>query len=93
VAEAARLIADPRAVHFWDGNDLMGEAYRTILRTPARAWDVYLLFSPGTRWPDGPPPAPVFWMHQLSKVSHAPKLDARVLGQEIDKLSTKNWTH
>jgi len=35
-----------------------------------RAWDVYFVFGPHVRWPEGQgsdqPPAPTFWMHQLS---------------------------
>lgn len=85
VADASRLIADPRTVHYWDGRELLGKAYQQILKTPGSAWDVYLLFPRGTRWTSQTPPAPAYWMHQLSKVSQAPRLDAGILGQEINR--------
>ena len=85
VPAAAKLIADSRAIHFWDGNSVLGKAYQQILKTPGTAWDVYLVFAPETQWTNGPPPKPVFWMHQLSKITHAPRLDAQVLGQEMKR--------
>jgi hypothetical protein len=85
VADASKLIADPRTVHYWDGKNVLGKAYQQILKTPGSAWDVYLLFSPGTLWTNHSPPAPVFWMHQLKGVAHAPRLDAPILAQEVKK--------
>lgn len=85
VADASRLIPDPRTVHYWDGKELLGKAYQQILKTPAGAWDVYLLFHRGTQWTGQAPPTPVYWMHQLKGVPQAPHLDATVLGVEIRK--------
>jgi hypothetical protein len=42
-------------------------------------------FGAGSRWTDGHPPKPVFWMHQLKKVTNAPRLDAEVLEQQVQK--------
>ena len=91
VPSAAKLIADSRTVQYWDGKGRLEESYQHILGTPGNAWDVYLLFGAGSRWTNGHPPAPVFWMHQLKRVTNAPRLDADVLRQEVHKqLSLKS---
>ena len=42
----------------------LSRAYAPVLEVP-RAWDVYMLYRPGVTWDDAPP-APDFWMHQLT---------------------------
>ena len=91
VPDAAKLIADSRTVHYWDASGGLEKSYQTILGTPGNAWDVYLLFGQDSRWTDGHPPTPVFWMHQQKKVTNAPRLDAEVLRKEVQKqLSLKS---
>ena len=66
--EAMRLLAaEPRASQYWDPSGEIGRRFARALRLPVfkTAWDVYLIYSPQTRW-DSSPPVPAFWMHQLS---------------------------
>jgi hypothetical protein len=79
VADATRLVPDARATHYWDPNETLGVAYGRLLPTPEAAWDVYLLFGSGVRWPESGVPKPDFWMHQLGGVTAAPRLDAAAL--------------
>jgi hypothetical protein len=75
VADATRLVPDPRASHYWDPKETLGDAYGRMLPTPGPAWDVYLLFGSGVQWPASGVPKPDFWMHQLNGVTAAPRLD------------------
>lgn len=83
---ATRLIADARAVHFWDGNGLTLKAYQTVLGLPGDAWDVYMLYGPDARWDDELPPKPDFWMHQLGGDVAAPFLDPDVFAARAKAL-------
>ena len=65
VAEAAGVIPDRRALHFWDGDKLVGEAYQPLLGTPEEAWDVWMLFDKEARWEGEAPPRPAWWEHNL----------------------------
>ncbi len=65
VADAAALVADLRARHYWDGGQAVGKAFQPILGTPEAAWDVWLLFDRGARWEGDAPPRPAWWEHQL----------------------------
>ena len=78
VAGATRLVFDSRASHYWDPNETLGRAYESVLPTPRRAWDVYLLFDSKKRWPSNGVPSPDFWMQQLGGVTVAPRLDGSV---------------
>lgn len=63
---AAQTLLDPRVRHFWDGDRSLGLAYTRTIQLPAGenlAWDVFMLYRPGVRWGDSPPP-PAGWMHQ-----------------------------
>lgn len=80
------LVTDRRVVHYWDPEEVLGRAYQQILPTPGPAWDVYLLFRRGVRWSDTTPPKPDFWMHQLSGVTDAPRLDPKVLRDQVERL-------
>ena len=64
---APALSGEPRATQYWDAGAVSGKAYRQLLDLPLKsaAWDIYLLFPPGAKW-ESSPPAPSFWMHQLS---------------------------
>lgn len=74
VAAAAELMRDPRAEHYWDGEDRVGAAFAPHvgdLEIPA--WDVWMLFAPGVRWEGEGPPAPSHWEHQLSLLRDLPE--------------------
>ncbi len=91
-AAVAARFAEPRALHYWDGERRLarelGEALLISARDsigagsgPGFAWDVYLAYPRGavdlTR--------PAFWMHQLA-VTHAPRLDSAEWRQEVETL-------
>jgi len=65
VSDATTFVSDPRALHYWDGQGLLGRQYRAQLSLSEDAWDVYLLYGPTSRWDADVPPAPAYWMHQL----------------------------
>jgi hypothetical protein len=78
VPGAAALAPDPRMLHYWDGSNDLGFSYGKVLPTPGGpAWDVYMLYAPGTAWRGLTPPKPNFWMHQLN-ITNAPRLNPAV---------------
>lgn len=83
VSGAVALVPDKRARHYWNADDSLGRAFGAVLRTPATAWDVYLLYPRGARWAAASPPKPIFWMHQLSGVTNAPHLDPDVFRDHV----------
>lgn len=85
VAGGVGLLPDKRVRHYWDGADVLGRAYGALLPTPSDAWDVYLLYPRGVRWTAAKPPRPAFWMHQLGGVTNAPRFDADVLRERVEK--------
>jgi hypothetical protein len=65
--KATTLFPDSRVQNYWIATDDLGEAFQPPLRlTGEAAWDVYLLYRPGTTWQPAGPPAPDYFMHQLS---------------------------
>jgi hypothetical protein len=91
-AAVAAHFAEPRALHYWDGQRRLarelGEALLISARDsigagsgPGFAWDVYLAYPRGavdlTR--------PAFWMHHLA-VTHAPRLDAEAFRSGVERL-------
>jgi hypothetical protein len=71
VPDAADLIPDARARHYWDEGRVVGRAYQRLklgnrtLDIGAEAWDVWMLFDRDARWTDAGPPQPTWWEHQL----------------------------
>jgi hypothetical protein len=65
VGNAAKLVPDRRARHYWDGDQVVGKAFQPILGTPEAAWDVWMLFDRKARWEGDSPPRPAWWEHQL----------------------------
>jgi hypothetical protein len=94
-AAAAALparFAEPRALHYWDGERRLarelGEALHISARDsigagdgPGFAWDVYLAYAQGAL----DLARPAFWMHQLA-AAHAPRLDAEAFRQRVEDL-------
>ena len=56
---------EPRMVHFYDTQQISGQALAGILRWPENStpWSVFLVYPPGAIW-DENPPEPVAWFHQ-----------------------------
>lgn len=85
VPNATRVIADGSAHEFWDGNDLLGVAYRQVLGwKDDNAWDVYMLYGPKARWTGDLPPSPDFYMHQDNEPGL--RLNATVFGTKVRQL-------
>ena len=60
VAGAMRLVPDPRAHHYWDGNELIGKAFEPVLGLPAPAWDTWMLFDRNATWRGTRAPTPAW---------------------------------
>ncbi len=89
---AAERFADPRAVHYWDGERQLAQRLGKALGISAKesigveggtglAWDVYLAYERGA----ADLFSPKFWMHQLG-VTHAPRLDAAAFRAQVQGL-------
>lgn len=88
--ERAKEFIDKRLTHYWDGEGLTGQAWKDNLKTEQIAWDVYLIYPPSTVW-DKEAPRPVFWMHQLQGIEHAPRLDKAIFEAKVkEMLGSKN---
>ena len=87
VDPATRLVTDPRATQWWDGEDILPHAYQPVLGIPVAVWDVYFLYGPSAHWEGDAPPRPDYWMHQLNGAENAaPFLDARELEKHAEAL-------
>ena len=84
---SAQRLSDRRIQHYRDDEALLAERFAPALGLPedVLAWDVFLLFEPGTRWQEELP-APAFWMHQLDRGPPARRLDAGKLAAEVERL-------
>lgn len=87
VGRATKSLADPRVLHYWDGENVLSKAFAPVLGIEGDAWDIYLLYDKDAEWKDTPP-KPVYWQEQLG-ISDETKLDAPKLAAEIDKLLAK----
>lgn len=72
VSQATRTITDPRTFNYWDGDSDLVHAYAQVLHLDQDAWDIYLIYPPGPRWTTAAPPAPTYWMQQLSHTAQGP---------------------
>lgn len=75
VASASGLVQGARAHHFWDQSELAGLAFQGMLKLPAAAWDVWMLFDGNATWHDSAPPTPAWWEHQLGSAPPELHLD------------------
>jgi hypothetical protein len=75
---------EERVQHWWDGTKQITELFRLTLGLEGPAWDLYSLYGADARWDDERPPAPVFWMHQLSDPGAEP---GPLLCQDPERLS------
>lgn len=89
-------IADSRVTQYLDADAGLAKAYASVIHLPSplRAWDVYLVFGPGARWPDGQgtdqPPQPTYWMHQLGRAAPPElRLDGDRLARIVQELMSK----
>lgn len=71
--QAASLLEDPRASHFYDPQELAGKVIAASLGGASDsdvAWDSYLFYNEGEEWGETAP-TPTEWMHQLAPNSWA----------------------
>jgi hypothetical protein len=91
VPEASEMLKDEwRAQQFWDPAVETGQRVKKMfdLKIAKPAWDVYLLYAPGTKW-HGDPPQPAYWMHQLTFV-HGDADDQRYGTLKLDAQRYRN---
>ena len=83
------IFQDNRVQHYWDAEKTLGKAVAdSMLSNTPIAWDIYLLFQPGTEWNSLKFPVPDFWMHQLSE-DESLRLNPKILHQQV-KLALRN---
>lgn len=89
---AMALVTDERVAQFWAPDLALGHAFAPVLglsREPA--WDVYLVYPPGVRWDEGPPPAPRDFQHQLSgRLPAGKRLDGAALRVLVQHASQRD---
>jgi hypothetical protein len=57
----AHALHDPRVVHFWDGEKVVGHGYGSSVTRGGTAgsqrvaWDAYFLYGPNVTWEEHPP--------------------------------------
>jgi pimeloyl-ACP methyl ester carboxylesterase len=73
--KAVRNMPDERVIHFWTRSPALAKSFGVPvgLKDDTPAWDVFLLFAPGTRWID-PAPKPGDFMHQRGNLLPADHL-------------------
>ena len=92
VQNALAAIGNPRIAHYWDEHSTLVHGYREPLDLGQLAWDIYMIYRPGTRWEADLPPLPQFWMHQLPGVEGKaldPAEFARQLEVELERASSR----
>jgi hypothetical protein len=54
---------DPRAMHFWTGDDVLADAWAKVLAVEddETGYDLWMIFPPGVRW-EKEPPVPAYFM-------------------------------
>ena len=92
VPSATIQIPELRALHYWDRSSVLVSGYRTTLKLPEDAWDVFLLYDRDARWEIDRPPDPAYWAHQLGKKDKphvpGPWLDGAVFLEKLRSLTT-----
>jgi copper chaperone CopZ len=86
----AAEFTDARVQQGWDSTGAIGDAFAKTLALKGRAWDVYAVYGPGARWTGDTPPAPTFWMHQLTAAAGADQslcLNPTAFLREIDRIA------
>jgi len=72
------LMTDPRVIHYWDGERLLGtwfpqqEEYKSVTFGPI-AWDTYFLYGPDAKWGDVPEPLVTFGRTLIGKSGNLEK--------------------
>lgn len=87
---ATTILPDPRIRHYWTDDHRVGEMFQAPLGLKDElAWDVYLVYPPGTLWKGNKPPKPTYFMHQLSGLPPNRRLDGEALAANVREVLTK----
>ena len=83
----AKLLTDPRVVHFWDAEKIVGTWYGenvTVKRTGHVEWDAYFLYAASSEWKEEGPSDRISWGRTI--------VDSRKRLQEdlLEALSSKD---
>ncbi|MDY7093782.1 MAG: hypothetical protein SX243_12495 [Acidobacteriota bacterium] len=82
--EATAFLPDSRVVHYWTpAHDLAAQVSKPLELGEELAWDTFLLYAPGTRWAEGPPPAPSSFMHVGRSLPAERRFNGKTLAAEI----------
>lgn len=80
---------DNRLSGVWDKDSSFSRLFMKTLKMKLPAWDVYLVYAPGTIWDKEKPPVPDFWMHQQGISSGADRyqfLNPKTFQERVGKL-------
>jgi hypothetical protein len=84
---ATAFLPDSRVTHYWTpAHDLAGQVSKSLDLGEELAWDTFLLYAPGTRWAEGPPPKPTSFMHVGRSLPAERRFNAKALAEEIRPL-------
>ncbi len=83
---AARSIKDERVQHFYDRDQLIGQALADRLGDHDNiVWDSYLFFAKSVKWIDQTP-LPDFWAHQMYDVWPEHQHEGEALIEELKQI-------
>jgi len=85
---ATTLFPDARVKNYWAGTQDLGKAFQSPIELKTEpAWDVYLVYPPGTTWNEGVPPRPELFQHQLAgRLPDSQRLDGPALAEEVQRI-------
>lgn len=85
--EATAFLPDSRVVHYWTpAHDLAAQVSQPLELGDELAWDTFLLYGPGARWAEGPPPEPSSFMHVGRSLPAERRFNGKTLAAEIREL-------
>lgn len=88
---ATAMLPDPRVRHYWTDGQEVGEAFQAPIGLKGEpAWDVYLVYPPGTEWKGDKPPKPAYFMHQLAgRLPDGRRLNGEALAAKLREVLAK----
>lgn len=88
--KATTILPDARVFHYWIDSEAVGEAFQAPLALEGEpAWDVYLVYPPGTEWRGSGPPKPSYFMHQLRSLPASRRLNGEALATKLREALAK----
>lgn len=85
--KATVFLADPRTRHYWTDRHDLANALAPVVGLPAGepAWDVFLVYPAGRRWPPGePPPAPDLVLHVERSLPDEQRFNGEALRRAVE---------